>query len=50
MRWIWAVAEAFAQWRWSRAQKAEEKWKQRARDLAKKRESVVQPDLFEGRI
>lgn len=47
MRWIWAAAEAFAQWRARRAQKAERKWMKRARDLAKKRDAA-QLDLFEG--
>lgn len=50
MRWIWAAAEAFAQWRARRAFKAEAKWMRRSRKLREKQERVVQPDLFEGRI
>lgn len=47
MRWIWAAAEAFAQWRASRAQSAYTKWLKRARKLRDRQERVVQPDLFE---
>jgi len=49
MRWIWAVAEAFAWWRAQRAAKAEAKWRKRTRKLRDRQERVVQPDLFEGR-
>ncbi len=50
MRWIWAVAEAFAQWRFRRAEKAHAKWLRRSRKIREKQEMVGQGDLFEGRV
>ena len=49
MRWWWAVAEAIAQWRYSRAEKARLKWLGRARKARDKQENAMQGDLFDGR-
>lgn len=46
MRWWWALAEWIAQWRWSRADKAERKWRDRATRLREKQEQKNQGDLF----
>lgn len=48
MRWWWAIAERFAQWRFSRAEKARAKWLGRARRLRDRQEMARQGDLFEG--
>jgi hypothetical protein len=46
MRWLLAVAEAFAQWRWDRHQRLGLRWMRRAQALRRRQER--HPDLFDG--
>jgi hypothetical protein len=48
MRWLLALAEAFAQARYRRFDRLADRWLSRAEWLRRRQEALSQPDLFDG--